>query len=331
MELLSIIIPAYNVERYIGQCIESVINQTYNNLEIIIVDDGSRDATGSIIDGYAKKDMRIKCIHQCNGGQSNARNNGIKAATGNYIMFLDSDDWLESTCCEVALGEMLHENAELILFEYNKEFLDRTMKVSTYSSNKIVFDSANNQGFFLYDMRTITVWGKIYSRQIVEEILFDEKMRIMEDVWFNYCVYERINKAVYINKSLLHYRMLQSSAAHGWDNVLQKKLEYPLQTMREWKKSDCEKNAAYYSAASIAYIVICQNEICSNPQLSLSEKRTRLKQLGENEIYRDLFNHVKNIKIPLSRKLIVLLGKFHMYNAIISIVTAKIKHEKRED
>ena len=94
-DIISIIIPAYNVEKYISLCLDSVIQQTYDNLNIIVVDDGSIDSTPRIIDEYAAKDKRIVAIHKKNGGLSDARNAGLERAIGNYLMFLDSDDWLE--------------------------------------------------------------------------------------------------------------------------------------------------------------------------------------------------------------------------------------------
>ena len=94
-KLVSVIIPAYNIEDYIGRCLDSIISQTYKNLEIIVVDDGSRDRTGEILDNYAKKDRRIKVIHKENGGVSSARNKGIEVAEGDYIGFIDGDDLIE--------------------------------------------------------------------------------------------------------------------------------------------------------------------------------------------------------------------------------------------
>ena len=108
---ISIVIPAYNVENYIEQCLLSVIKQTYKTLEIIVVDDGSKDKTGEIADKYAKMDDRIIVVHQNNGGLPNARNTGMKYAHGEYVMFLDSDDWLEMTCCETAIREIQNEKA----------------------------------------------------------------------------------------------------------------------------------------------------------------------------------------------------------------------------
>ena len=111
--LISIIVPIYNVEKYLKKCIDSIINQTYKNLEIILVDDGSPDNCGKICDEYAKKDNRIKVIHKENGGVSSARNVGVENATGEYIGFVDSDDYIEKDMYEVLINNLKKENADI--------------------------------------------------------------------------------------------------------------------------------------------------------------------------------------------------------------------------
>ena len=115
---ISVVVPIYNVEKYLPECIESVQNQSYMNLEIILVDDGSPDNSGKIADEYAKKDGRIKVIHKKNGGLSDARNAGIEVATGDYIMFLDSDDLLTADACKVLEEKIEKENADYVIGNY---------------------------------------------------------------------------------------------------------------------------------------------------------------------------------------------------------------------
>ena len=106
MDKISVVVPVYNVEKYLRKCIDSIINQTYKNLEIILVDDGSPDKCGEICDEYAKKDNRVKVIHKKNAGVSSARNDGIDNATGEYIIFVDSDDWLEDNAIEIMVDKL---------------------------------------------------------------------------------------------------------------------------------------------------------------------------------------------------------------------------------
>ena len=124
-KLVSVIIPAYNIEDYIGRCLDSIISQTYKNLEIIVVDDGSRDYTGEILDNYAKKDRRIKVIHKENGGVSSARNKGIEAAEGDYIGFIDGDDLIEPEMYKTLVDLLEEENADIAHCGYQMVFPDR--------------------------------------------------------------------------------------------------------------------------------------------------------------------------------------------------------------
>lgn len=117
--MISIIVPIYNVEQYLKRCVDSLINQTYRNLEIILVDDGSPDRCGEICDEYAKKDSRVKAIHKPNGGLSDARNKGLDVATGDYVMFVDSDDWLESNTCEIISRMAFEYHADVVVFGMN--------------------------------------------------------------------------------------------------------------------------------------------------------------------------------------------------------------------
>ena len=120
---LSIIVPIYKVPyNYLEKCIESIINQTYENLEIILIDDGSPDDCGLICDKYQKQDLRINVIHKQNGGLSQARNTGVINATGDYLMFVDGDDWLEADCCETVVNKILEKECDFLLFKVYKNY-----------------------------------------------------------------------------------------------------------------------------------------------------------------------------------------------------------------
>ena len=120
MELVSMIIPVYEVEAYLGECLETVLNQTYKNLEIILIDDESPDRCPEICDQYAQKDERIKVIHQKNGGAANARNHGLDMATGEYICFIDSDDKIENNYVEKLLGAIKENKAEVVVCSFKQ-------------------------------------------------------------------------------------------------------------------------------------------------------------------------------------------------------------------
>lgn len=123
-DLVSVIVPVYNVEKYLARCLDSIINQTYTNLEIILVDDGSKDSSGQICDEYAAKDQRIKVIHKQNGGLSSARNAGLDIASGSYIEFVDSDDWIDKDTVKENLELIINENSNVVFFNHYQVFDD---------------------------------------------------------------------------------------------------------------------------------------------------------------------------------------------------------------
>lgn len=138
MKLVSVVIPVYNVENYLNDCVKSVVNQTYQNLEIILVDDGSTDSSPQMCDQYAKQDNRIKVIHQENSGVAIARNVGIKNASGSYLYFLDSDDYLVPNAIQIMYDTIEKEKSEIVFFEAEtfKDDQKKELKMLTYIRNK---------------------------------------------------------------------------------------------------------------------------------------------------------------------------------------------------
>lgn len=206
-ELISVIIPVYNVEQYVESCLNSVINQSYFNLEIILVDDGSTDKSGEICDQYALKDSRIKVIHEENAGLGEARNRGLRIASGDYICFVDSDDWIEEDYCKELVKAAERTNSDIAICGYNECFKDgKTPKVKyddcfTTTGKEILHYTmtANSKYWF-----NISVWNKLYKREIISGLWF--KSRVYEDIMYNAGSMYRANKIAYINQCLYNYR-----------------------------------------------------------------------------------------------------------------------------
>ena len=127
-DIISVIVPVYKAEKYLEKCLDSIVGQTYKDLEIILVDDGSPDSSGRICDKYAENDNRIKVIHKKNGGDSSARNAGFKEATGKYIATIDSDDWIELDAYEKMLKKMIENNVDIVRCGFFKDFDDKTLE-----------------------------------------------------------------------------------------------------------------------------------------------------------------------------------------------------------
>lgn len=209
---ISIIVPVYNVEEYLNKCIESIIKQTYKNIEIILINDGSKDKSLDICREYEKIDKRIRVLNIENNGVSNARNRGIELSTGDFIMFCDSDDWVEAEWCEELINSFDVKKMSMCALAYNYE--DEYIKVD----NNLCLDSniisINKEDFiYLYDYGFNSPCNKIYSKKIIEEnnIRFNRDISLGEDALFNLEYLGFIDGGInYINTCLYNYRQSSS-------------------------------------------------------------------------------------------------------------------------
>lgn len=212
--LISIIIPVYKVEIYLEKCIQSVINQTYENLQIILVDDGSPDNCGKICDEYAQKDHRIEVIHKSNGGLSDARNKGLEIAKGEYIGFVDSDDYIEADMYEVLYNLLKQYNADVSICNFY-----------TVSQGKISIKNADN-GINEYNRIEILkeilldkniqsyAWNKLYKKELFDEIKYPIGKKY-EDIGTTFYLLEKCNKVVVTGKSEYYYINRQDSIVNN--------------------------------------------------------------------------------------------------------------------
>ena len=202
-ELVSVIIPVYNVEEYIEKCLNSVVNQTYKKIEIIIIDDGTQDGAGKICDDYAKKDNRIKVIHQNNRGLSAARNVGIDKAKGKYIAFIDSDDYVNEKYIELLLADIVENNADISVCGYNDVTPAKKLRTGEESCCYLLSKQLDLD---------IVAWNKIYRRDLfIENDIRYPEGRLHEDNLTTYKLYSRARKVSYISESLYNYVIREGS------------------------------------------------------------------------------------------------------------------------
>ena len=214
--LVSVIIPVYNVEKYLRECIDSVLKQTYENVEVILVDDGSTDTSKKICREYEKKDSRITVVCQENAGASAARNKGLEFASGKYIYFLDSDDWLECTAFEQLFNYINQENAEVVFF--NALSIDKdTGKVSDkHYNHKETY--ITEEGYKVLKKRVlnkefrVTPWSMFFRKAFLDEhnIRFIEGV-MYEDMMFAYQVFSEADKVAHLSESLYYRRYRENS------------------------------------------------------------------------------------------------------------------------
>ena len=221
--LVSVIVPIYNVEKYLSKCIESIINQTLSNIEIILINDGSTDSSGVIADNYAKNDSRIKVIHKKNGGQGSARNIGIELASGEYIGFVDSDDWIDLDMYEKLYNAAMNSRASIAIC--NRKVLDENNNIKTVVNikKKIIENVKNNIADYIIEYllykHTVVIYNKIYRSEIIKEnkISFKEVKEVgSEDALFNYEVLFYVDKIVAINTTYHNQLAREGSTAREY-------------------------------------------------------------------------------------------------------------------
>ena len=208
-KLVSVIIPVYKAEKYLKRCIDSVCNQSYSNLEIILIDDGSPDRCGIICDEYAKKDNRIKVLHIQNNGVSNARNQGMKIMTGDYVQFVDSDDYLKEDMTETLVNSLEHHHSDLVICgfcnvnrsgeveEYPKE------KQGVYEIQKFAIGMLKEPQAYSYGV----LWNKLFKADVIRnhKLEFIQNITFGEDFIFNLSYMEKIKTVYVLQKSMYYY------------------------------------------------------------------------------------------------------------------------------
>lgn len=225
---VSVIIPVYNVEEYLRKCLDSILDQTYKYLEVILVDDGSPDQCPYICDQYATKDERIKVIHKKNGGAASARNIGLEIASGEYICFVDSDDYVDKYYIQSLIEQLENTKSDISVCSYVNVLSDKKVpeileKTGDYLARDYLLQ-------FLTDWRCGLIWNKLFSKAIVGNIRFEEG-HVIDDEFFTYLVVLNARKVHVKNEQLYYYRERENSAMNSHERKreiqrLQDRMEY---------------------------------------------------------------------------------------------------------
>lgn len=219
MYKVSVIVPIYNVQKYLKRCVDSILKQTYKNLEIILVNDGSTDNSRKIINEYKKLDNRVKAYHKENGGLSDARNYGIERATGDYILYLDSDDWLDINMINTMIEKAKEYKADIVQvgFYYSyEEYLLYDNRYYGENDDDIVLDKQELMKELVINEKVKNfAWGKLYKSEVVKDILFEKGVRF-EDVFWAHKVMDRVDKYVIVHKPLMYYFQRNNSISGNY-------------------------------------------------------------------------------------------------------------------
>ena len=218
LPLISVIIPVYNPGKYLYKCLDSIVGQSYSNLEIILIDDGSTDGSGAVCDEYAQKDKRIICIHQLNGGVSKARNQGIKIAKGDYFHFPDSDDYLDLDTYEYLMGLMQQHKCDVVNFEHYVTYSDKEIAHKFSEDRYGLFDVEGTYRQFVNGVQFCC--NKLFHKNLIvnsdcSRLLFREDIFRGEDTLFAAFAIEKAQKVWFDSRPLYHYVQSEESACRG--------------------------------------------------------------------------------------------------------------------
>lgn len=213
--MISVIVPVYNAEKYLDSCIQSILRQTYADFELLLIDDGSTDGSGRICDEYCGRDSRCRTVHQNNGGEFSARNRGLTEAVGEYIAFIDADDYIHPRYLEILYKALLENNCEIALADVEQvpdscnriNAMDETLKCSVISQTELI------KGLFS-SVEFMVVWGKLYKRELIAGRRFINK-HIALDVEYNSRVYQSVTHAAYVDVKPYYWVCCPTSASRN--------------------------------------------------------------------------------------------------------------------
>lgn len=347
--LISIVVPIYNVESFLNQCLESIREQTYSNIEVILVNDGSTDGSGAICEHFSNKDARFKVIHQSNMGVSGARKTGLTATRGDYIMFLDGDDWIDKNTIEECIQTISqNESVDVILFSYMKELGKHSIEVKIFDKDQIfkgieAKQKIHRRIFGLYgdDLSSpsrmenvVSCCMKLYKRtHALEGRFFDTSfVGSCEDGLFNVYALANIETAIYIDKPFYHYRKSGNSLTSTYRPKLQEQWNN-LYLCFEKSIRNLGLSNDYYTALNnrkvLSVVGIGLNELC-NPSNSIIGKIKTIKSYITEDNYQKLCKSFSIEKLPFPWKLLILCSRnqlsiiLFLFLSVINILRKKI-------
>lgn len=316
--LITIVVPIYKVEQYLDDCVQSLINQTYNNLEIILVDDGSPDLCGKMIDKYASQDKRIIAIHKSNGGLSSARNEGIKRAKGQYIAFVDSDDTVDPLYIEKLLEIIVNHECDIAVCKFDE--FKKAVVINTYREGELTFFNRDDAilAMFRNDSIGWGAWNKLYRIELFQGIEYPVGM-ICEDKATTYKLFIASKRIGYTHSILYHYRIRATSISG------QHSKQYSFDSIRI--NNMIEEDISYLNNSiltnnAVAYSAKCAFGLYAN---ALPKKHLDVMEVCVKELQRKYSSVLKADFISLPIRLLIYISGFStQHNRILLNMNSRL-------
>ena len=305
MAEVSIIVPVYQVEKYIRQCVDSILAQTFTDFELILVDDGSKDKSGQICDEYARMDTRVKVIHKESGGAADTRNRGMDQAVGNYVMFVDSDDYIAPTMLECLYRNMLNENADIAACNYlyffendrQKDFVT-DVKSEVLTGSEIFYYKKNERNYGYWTV----VWNKLMKRETVGKVRFRSGKYYEDEFWANE-IYQMDIKIVTIPECLYYYRQHENST------MRQKKIARSLDLIEAYQERIYIYLKEQKYAEQAYKVLVYSLEHLEEGKRLITNEDERKKYVQAEKRTKDIVNQLKKRKLSrIQRVSLVFLG-----------------------
>ena len=311
--LISIIIPVYNVEKYLNRCIYSIVNQTYSNVEIILVNDGSKDSSPLICDEWAKKELRIKVIHKKNGGLSDARNTGLRNASGDVISFIDSDDYIYHDMYKTMIGAMIDYNADLVVCGRNVVKDNLKTKKFCCGDTKIFTPSEALEELLLHRYVDEAAWDKLYRKELLVNLEFPLN-EINEDIVIMPKIIQKANKIVHVGVALYNYCLNENSITRSNYTSKNSIIIKHMNDLNSFIKSQYPQLEKYVRIFNCNYSV-SQLLILSN---TINGKDNFIDDYNNyfNILKKNYFAFMKDNNTPIKKKIEATLLLFKVYNLV---------------
>ncbi|MBO5526074.1 MAG: glycosyltransferase family 2 protein [Clostridia bacterium] len=335
----SVVLPIYNVEKYLKCCIDSVLNQSYRNLEVILVDDGSPDGCPTLCDEYAEADTRVKVIHKKNAGLGMARNTGIENATGDYICFFDGDDFVDTNLFEVCANELKNEAYDVVAFDIS-DYKNGRIAEYPRRKGKTVFKGKEVQSVFLRymiynrDNRERfhdSACNKLYSLNLIRKIGFryvSEREYISEDYFSNLILFHKVNSVLVLPDAFYYYRYNDSSLSHTFnENRFEKTIyqyEQSIIKCDELGYSDEIKRAV--ALQSMGGLLGAFKLLLSADHLSEKEKKKKIKEVVLSDRFNGLYKDLLIQGECFSRSVFIWSLKRKHYHMVYILLILKYGH-----